>query len=280
MEKKKKRVDLCLTIIFTIVSIVFLYPIFMVVMNSFKAKTYINSMEHLFKLPNEESYVGFENYTLGFERINFASSFLNTVIVTVGSVAAIIVLCSMTAWYISRVYNKFTNLIYLLCVCSMIVPFQMIMFPLSKVSDMLKLNNPIAIIFVYLGFGAGLAVFMFTGFVKSIPIDIEEASMIDGCSPVSTFFRVVLPIMKPTYISVAILEAMWIWNDFLLPYLVFSKDYKTVPIAIQYLKGGYGSVDWGAMMAMLTVSIIPIVIFYLICQKYIIKGAIAGAVKG
>jgi len=215
------------------------------------------------------------------EKINFWGSFLNTLIITVGSVTVIILCTSMCAWYITRVNNKVTNGIYYLCLFSMIVPFQMVMFTLSKIANMLHLTNPVTIIVVYLGFGAGLAVFMFCGFVKSIPLEIEEAAMIDGCNPLQTYFQVVFPILKPTSITVAILQAMWIWNDYLLPYLVLdTKKYKTISIAIQYLKGGYGSIDMGAMMAMLVLAIIPIIVFYLACQKYIIKGVVAGAVKG
>ncbi|MCR5607593.1 MAG: carbohydrate ABC transporter permease [Lachnospiraceae bacterium] len=284
---KKQRVgdkisslNVFLGILMTLISVIYVIPIVLVVVNSFKSKVYINDKEHFFKLPTEESYIGFQNYLEGAEKIDIAHSFLNTVIITIGSVAAIVLFCSMTAWYISRVKNYFTHFLYMLFAISMIVPFQMVMYPLSKVADELNLNNPVSIILVYLGFGAGLAVFMFAGFVKSIPLEIEEAAMIDGCSPIATFFRVVLPIMKPTAITVSILQAMWIWNDYLLPYLVLKKDYKTIPIAIQYLKGGFGSVEWGHMMAMLTVSIIPIIVFYIVCQKYIIKGVVAGAVKG
>ena len=202
-------------------------------------------------------------------------------LITVGSGAVIILCTSMCAWYITRVHNKVNATIYMLCLFSMIVPFQMVMFTLSKLANMMHLSNPVGIILVYLGFGAGLAVFMFCGFVKSIPIEIEEAAMIDGCTPIQTFFQVVFPIMKPTAITVAILQAMWIWNDYLLPYLVLDiKKYKTIPIVIQYLKGGYGAVDWGTMMAMLVLAIVPIVVFYVACQKYIIEGVVAGAVKG
>ena len=225
--------------------------------------------------------IGMTNFVKGIEKTNFFAAFGNSVIITVGSVAVIIFCTSMCAWFITRVHNKFTMALYMLCLFSMIVPFQMVMFPLSKLANMMHLSNPIGIILVYLGFGAGLAVFMFCGFVKSIPLEIEEAAMIDGCTPIQTFFQVVFPIMKPTVITVAILQAMWIWNDYLLPYLVLDlKKYKTIPIVIQYLKGGYGAVDWGTMMAMLVLAIIPIIIFYGICQKYIIEGVVAGAVKG
>jgi len=232
-------------------------------------------MKSPFALPDERSFFGMTNFVKGIEKTNFFAAFGNSVIITVGSVAVIIFCTSMCAWFITRVHNKFTMALYMLCLFSMIVPFQMVMFPLSKLANMMHLSNPIGIILVYLGFGAGLAVFMFCGFVKSIPL------VIDGCTPIQTFFQVVFPIMKPTVITVAILQAMWIWNDYLLPYLVLDlKKYKTIPIVIQYLKGGYGAVDWGTMMAMLVLAIIPIIIFYGICQKYIIEGVVAGAVKG
>ena len=268
-----------LTVIFSLVSIVFISPIFIVLMNSFKQKSFINLQP--FSLPQSETFVKLENYARGIEQIGFFDAFKNSLIITVLSVAAIILCTSMCAWYIARVNSKSTNFLYMLCLFSMIVPFQMVMFTLSKIADMLGLTNPFGIVIVYLGFGAGLAVFMFVGFVKSIPLEIEEAAMIDGCNPIQTYFQVVLPILKPTCITVAILQAMWVWNDYLLPYLVLDiTEYKTIPIAIQYLKGGYGSVDWGAMMSMLVLAIIPIVIFYMACQKHIIKGVVAGAVKG
>ena len=226
-------------------------------------------------------FVGIDNYINGIEKTGFVQAFGWSLFITVFSVAAIILCTSMCAWYISRVKNKVTSTIYYLCLFSMIVPFQMVMFTLSKIANILHLSNPVGIIVVYLGFGAGLAVFMFTGFVKSIPLEIEEAAMIDGCTPLQTFFKVVMPILKPTCITVAILQAMWIWNDYLLPYLVLDiRKFKTIPIAVQYLKGGYGSVDMGAMMGVLVLSIIPIIVFYMACQKYIIEGVVAGAVKG
>lgn len=268
-----------LTLFFSLLTIFYMYPIFLVLINSFKKKGFI--MKSPFALPDGRSFFGLRNFISGIEKTNFFGALSNSVIITVGSVAAIILFTSMCAWYITRVQNQFTKSVYMLCLFSMIVPFQMVMFPLSKLANMMKLSNPIGIIFVYLGFGAGLAVFMFCGFVKSIPLEIEEAAMIDGCTPLQTFFQVVFPIMKPTVITVAILQAMWIWNDYLLPYLVLDlKKYKTVPIVIQYLKGGYGAVDWGTMMAMLVLAIIPIIIFYAACQKYIIEGVVAGAVKG
>ncbi len=267
------------TVILSIVSVVYVVPVLLVIMNSFKKKAYIS--RNPFNLPTGKMFVGFENYVSGINKIGFFSAFLNSLIITVGSVIVIILCCSMAGWYITRVNTIFTKVFYYLCVFSMIVPFQMVMYTLAKTSDALHLGNPWGIIVVYLGFGAGLAVFMFCGFAKSIPLEIEEAAMIDGCNPVQTYFQVVMPILKPTAISVAILEAMWIWNDYLLPSLVLDKTkYKTIPIAIQYLKGGYGSVDMGAMMAMLVLAILPIIIFYAFSQKYIIDGVVAGAVKG
>lgn len=268
-----------LTTVFSIISVVYVLPIFIVLINSFKRKAYIS--REPFKLPNSDTWVAIENYVRGIEKIKLIDAFWNSLFITVCSVLVILVCTSMCAWYIGRVKSAFTKIFYMLCAFSMIVPFQMVMFTLSKIANMLKCNNPIGIIFVYLGFGAGLAIFMFVGFVKSIPLEIEEAAMIDGCNPLQTFFGIVLPIMKPTCITVAILQAMWIWNDYLLPYLVLDlKTYKTIPMAIQYLKGGYGQIDMGAMMAMLVLAMIPIIAFYLVCQKYIIEGVIAGAVKG
>lgn len=279
MEKKKVKHGAFWTLLFSVISVLYVSPILIVLINSFKKKAYIN--KYPFRLPQGKSFVGLENYISGMEKIEFFKSFGYTLFITVGSVAVIVICTSMCAWYLSRVKNKVTSGIYYLCLFSMIVPFQMVMFTLSKIADTLHLGNPVGIILVYLGFGAGLAVFMFCGFVKAIPLEIEEAAMIDGCNPVQIFFRVVLPILKPTYISVSILQAMWIWNDYLLPSLVLDlRKYKTLSISIQYLKGGYGSVDMGAMMAMLVLAIIPIIIFYLICQRHIIEGVVAGAVKG
>lgn len=279
MNARKAKHGGLLTAIFTIISIFYVYPIALVLINSFKKKAYIS--RDPFAIPTGKMYVGIDNYINGIEKTGFIQAFGWSLFITVFSVVAIILCTSMCAWYISRVKNKVTSIIYYLCLFSMIVPFQMVMFTLSKIANILHLSNPVGIIIVYLGFGAGLAVFMFTGFVKSIPLEIEEAAMIDGCTPIQTFFQVVMPILKPTCITVAILQAMWIWNDYLLPYLVLDiKKYKTIPIAVQYLKGGYGSVDMGAMMGVLVLSIIPIIIFYLACQKYIIEGVVAGAVKG
>ena len=275
----KNRSGIFLTVLFTIISIGYVYPVVLVVVNSFKKKAYIS--KNPFSLPLAEMFSGIENYIRGVERTGFFQAFGWSLFITVGSVLVIVFCCSMAAWYVVRVRTLGTRLFYILCLFAMIVPFQMVMYPLSKLANLLHLNNPWGIIIVYLGFGAGLAVFMFTGFVKSIPIEIEEAAMIDGCSPIQTFFRVVLPVMKPMCITVAILQAMWIWNDYLLPYLVLDlKKYKTIPIAVQYLRGGYGSVDMGAMMGVLVLAIIPIVIFYILGQKYIIEGVVSGAVKG
>lgn len=277
--KRKKQLSLLGTCVFTILSLVYILPIFIVLFNSFKKKAFINLEP--FKLPTEKNFVGFENYQAAIDQYGLLDAVGWTVFITVGSVLVILVCTSMCAWYITRVQDRFTKTVYLLCVFSMVVPFQMVMFTLALVADRLKLNTPWGIIIVYLGFGAGLAVFMFCGFVKSIPLEIEEAALIDGCSPLRTFFSVVLPIMKPTYISVGILETMWIWNDFLLPYLVLDTNkYKTISIVIQYMKGSFGRVDMGAIMAALIMAVIPVIVFYLSRQKYIIKGVAAGAVKG
>lgn len=269
------------TLIYTVlitVGVAFLSPIFIIIVNSFKGKFYISDAP--FSFPDSETFAGFENYLSGLEKTGFLSAFGWSLFITVFSVLAIVLFTSMTAWYIVRVKNKFTSALYYIFVFSMIVPFQMVMFTMTKTAGELGLDTPWGIVVIYLGFGAGLAVFMFCGFLKSVPLEIEEAAMIDGCSPLQTFFSVVFPILKPTAITVAILNAMWIWNDYLLPYLLIGSEYKTIPIAVQYLRGGYGSVDMGALMAMLVLSIIPIIIFYLFCQKYIIKGIVAGAVKG
>lgn len=279
MNARKAKHGGLLTFIFTLISLVYVFPIVLVVINSFKKKAYISRKP--FAIPTDKMYVGLENYVNGIKKTGFVDAFWTSLFITVLSVAIIILCTSMCAWYISRVKNKFTTGLYFLCLFSMIVPFQMVMFTLSKLVDMLHLGNPLGIVVVYLGFGAGLSVFMFCGFVKSIPLEIEEAAMIDGCTPIQTFFRIVMPILKPTCITVAILQAMWIWNDYLLPYLVLDMTkYKTIPIAVQYLRGGYGSIDMGAMMGVLVLAIIPIIIFYLVCQKYIIEGVVAGAVKG
>ncbi len=276
---KRLKISNILTFAFlTALSFLFLIPIITVVANSFKDKFSISQTP--FVLPNSSTFVGVENYISGVNDTGFISAFFWSLFITVGSVAVIVLFTAMTAWYITRIKNRFNSVLYYLFVFSMIVPFQMVMFTMSKIANILSLDNPLGLILIYLGFGAGLSVFIFSGFVKSIPLSLEEAAIIDGCNRLQTFWHVVFPILKPTAITVAILNTMWIWNDYLLPYLVIGSDYKTIPIAVQYLKGGYGSVDMGAMMAMLVLSIVPVVIFYLACQKYIIKGVAAGAVKG
>ncbi len=266
--------------ILCILVVAFLAPILFVFMNSFKGKLYISNAP--FALPTEDTFAGLTNYINGVEKTNFFSAFGWSAFITVFSVLAILLFTSMTAYYLTRVNNGLTNVLYYMFVFSMIVPFQMVMFTMSKLANIFKLNNPVGMVLLYLGFGAGLAVFMFCGFIKGIPLEIEEAAMIDGCSPLQTFFKVVMPILKPTAITVSILNAMWIWNDYLLPYLVIglSTPYKTIPVAVQYLVGSYGAKDMGAMMALLVLSVIPIIVFYLACQKYIIEGVVAGAVKG
>lgn len=279
MEKIKKGPRLLILVLLVAAAILFLFPVFVILLNSFKGKLYISSDP--FAFINSESFVGVQNYLNGIVKTNFISSIAYSLFITIFSVAVIIIFTPMTAWYIARVKNKFTAVLYYLFVFSMIVPFQMVMFPMSKISDMMSLGNPIGIILIYLGFGSGLSVFMFVGFIKSVPVEIEESAMIDGCNPLQTFFIVVFPMIRPTAITVAILNTMWIWNDYLLPLLVLNSDYKTIPIAVQsVLTGSYGGREMGALMAMLVVSIIPIIVFYLTCQKYIIKGIAAGAVKG
>ncbi|MCI6094293.1 MAG: carbohydrate ABC transporter permease [Clostridium sp.] len=269
------------SIVLAIICIIYIMPILVVLMNSFKTNASVNT--DTFAFPNSETFVGFKNYIKGmtFGNYPFYKSVFFSFFITIVSTALILLCTSMAAWYIARVGSPICKIVYYLCIFSMVVPFQMVMFTLSRTADALHLNTPWTIPIIYLGFGAGLAVFMFVGFVKSIPIEIEEAATIDGCSPVRTFFSVVLPMMKPTMISVGILEIMWIWNDFLLPYLVLDRNlYMTIPIHIQYLKGSYGTVDLGATMALIVLGILPVIIFYLLCQKYIIKGVAAGAVKG
>ncbi len=256
----------------------FIFPVAVILINSFKAKFSISQSP--FTIPTGNDFVGLSNYTAGIRSTGFPSAFGWSLFITLFSIAAIIIFTSMCAWYIVRVKTAYTSVLYYALVFSMIVPFQMVMFTMSKTANVLHLDNPLGIILIYLGFGAGLSVFMFTGFIKTVPLGIEEAATIDGCSPFETFWLVVFPILKPTAITVAILNSMWIWNDYLLPYLVIGGDYRTIPIAVQYLKGGYGSVDMGALMAMLVLSVIPVIVFYLSSQKYIIKGVAAGAVKG
>ena len=278
MAYKKKLIDALFYLILIAVSVIFIAPVLIVLMNSFKGQFYISATP--FKLPDSETFVGLENYINGLRKTGFFSAFMYSLFITVASVAAIVFFTSMAAWYISRVRNAATKTLYYFFLFSMIVPFQMVMFSISKIANSLSLDNPIGIILIYLGFGAGLSVFLFSGFISGIPKEVEEAALIDGATPVQMYFLVVFPMMKPIAITVAILNAMWVWNDYLLPYLVIGNKYKTIPIAVQYLQGGYGSRDMGALMAMLVLSIIPVVVFYLLCQKYIIKGVAAGAVKG
>lgn len=280
-EMRKMKRGKWLTLIFSIITLVYISPIFIVLMNSFKANT--NVKTDTFAWPSGDMFVGWANYLKGFTFGNypFLKSVLFSFVITVLSTILILFCTSMAAWYIARVDSKICRVIYYLFVFSMIVPFQMVMFTLSKTADTLNLNTPWTIPIVYLGFGAGLAVFMFTGFIKGLPLEIEEAAAIDGCGPLRTFFVVIIPMLRPTLISVGILEIMWIWNDYLLPYLILDRtEYMTIPIHIQYLQGSYGSVDLGAIMALIIISIIPVILFYLTCQKYIIKGVAAGAVKG
>ena len=279
--QKEKFSKTLTTVLFTVLSIFYIFPVLMVLVNTFKKNTFVKT--DTFALPNAESWAGFDNIITGvtFGGYPFSSSVLYSIIITLLGTFLILLFTSMAAWYISRVDSTVCRIVYYGCVFSMVVPFQMVMFTLSKTADTLNLNTPLTIPVIYLGFGAGLAVFMFVGFIKGIPLDIEEAAAIDGCNPFRTYFSVVLPMMKPTMISVAILEIMWIWNDYLLPYLVLDiKKYRTIPIHIQYLKGSYGTVDLGATMALILLSIVPVIIFYLTCQKHIIKGVAAGAVKG
>ncbi len=278
--KANANLNMLLTVVFGIFSVIHIYPIVMILANSFKMERSITTSTAFF-LPTAETFAGFDNYVVALTSQGFLQSFFYSLFITVSSVALIIVCCSMCAWFITRVKSKFSTAMYMVCVFSMVVPFQMVMFSLSQIADRLKLNTPFNIAVIYLGFGAGLAVFMFCGFVKGIPLEIEEAATIDGCNAFQTFFKVVFPILKPTTISVAILQAMWVWNDYLLPTLVLDiKEYRTIPMLIQYFRGSYGRVEMGPMMASITLTIIPIVIFYLFSQKYIIEGVVAGAVKG
>lgn len=277
-EKTRKTV---MSIVLAVICVIYVLPVLTVIINSFKPNTAVKT--NTFALPFGDLWNGFDNYVTGmtFGGYPFWKSALFTVVITILSAALILLFCSMAAWYVARVNSLFCKIFYYLCVFSMVVPFQMVQFTLSKTADTLKLNTPWTIPIIYLGFGAGLAIFMFVGFAKSIPIEIEEAASIDGCGPLRTYFLVVLPMLKPTLISVGILEIMWVWNDYLLPYLVLDiNKYRTIPIHIQYLKGSYGTVDLGATMALIFLSIVPVIIFYLVCQKYIIKGVAAGAVKG
>ena len=279
MNRRKNAINGSLSFLMALLAALFIAPVIIVFINSFKTK--FNIISSPFSLPNAETYAGLENYINGISSSDILQAFLRSLFITIFAVIVLVICTSMAAWYIARVKSKFTKMMYYLFVFSMIVPFQMVMFTMTFTVTSLSLNNLIGIIFVYLGFGAGLSVFMMCGFVKSIPLEIEEAAMIDGCNPIQTFFMVVFPILKPTAITVAILNAMWIWNDYLLPYLILGTSNKTRPVAIQLaMQGAYGSVDWGGFMAMLVLAIIPIIIFYIACQKYIIKGVVAGAVKG
>lgn len=275
---KRKISDSALVILLSLLSAAFLMPIVVVLFNSFKGEFYI--ADSPFALPSADTFVGLSNYIAGVRKTDFLSAFGYSLFITVFSVAAIVLFTSMAAWYLVRKNNTLSRVLYLVLVFSMIVPFQMVMFTMSKVANALSLENPVGIILLYLGFGAGLSVFMFSGFIRGIPLAVEEAAEIDGCSPIATFFYVVFPLLKPISVTVAVLNAMWIWNDYLLPALVIGSKYKTIPVAVQYLQGGYGSRDMGALMAMLVLAIIPIVVFYALAQKSIIKGVIAGAVKG
>ena len=273
----EKQNNVLLTSLMVVVTILFVLPVLIILMNSFKGQFYIYSSP--FAFPDRNTYVGFENYLSGIRKIGFFKALGYSLWITVASVLTILIGTSMTAWYLNRWHTKLSKLLYYMFVFSMIVPFQMVMFTMSKVANVLMLENPIGIILIYLGFGAGLSVFLFSGFVKGIPLSLEEAAQIDGCGPVRLFFFIILPLLKPIATTVAVLNVMWIWNDYLLPYLVIGSKYKTIPVAVQYLQGGYGSKDMGALMAMLILAILPIVLFYAFSQKYIIKGVIAGAVK-
>ena len=281
LKTREDRRKMALTVVFTVICVIYVLPILIVLINSFKTNAAVNT--ETFALPNSDTFIGLQNYVKGmtFGSYPFIKAVFFSLFITVVSSGLILLCTSMAAWYVARVGSLFSKIVYYLCVFSMVVPFQMVMFTLSRTANKLHLDTPWTIPVIYLGFGAGLAVFMFAGFVKSIPLEIEEAAAIDGCGPVRTFFLVVLPMMKPTFISVGVLEIMWVWNDFLLPFLVLDiNDYRTIPIVVQYLKGSYGQVDMGATMALILLSILPVIVFYLCCQKHIIKGVAAGAVKG
>ena len=279
IENNKTVKNYLRMMVLILLTAIFIFPILLVLMNSFKSRLYVSTVP--FALPRGDMYVGLENYINGVSSSGFLLAFMRSVWITIAGVLLIVVATSMCAWYIARVKSKFCRILYYMFTFSMIVPFQMVMYTMTFVVNRMNFDNVFGILFVYLGFGAGLTVFMFTGFVKSIPLEVEEAATIDGCNPLQTYFRIVFPMLKPTAITVAILQAMWIWNDYLLPYLVLGSDHKTVPVAIQLaMQGAYGSTDYGGFMAMLVLNIIPIVIFYICSQKYIIRGVIAGAVKG
>ncbi len=279
-SKAKNALNMVFTVLFSVLAVLYVYPVFMILINSFKVETAINTST-VFQLPTANTFAGTANFVAAVVSQGFLQSFFYSAFITVTSVALILLCCSMCAWYITRINGPVSKAIYYLCVFSMVVPFQMVMFTLAQTADSLKLNTPYNICIIYLGFGAGLAVFMFCGFVKSIPLEIEEAATIDGCNPLQTYGLVVLPILKPTLISVAILQAMWVWNDYLLPTLVLDiRKYRTIPMLIQYFRGSFGRVEMGPMMACILLTILPIIVFYLACQKYIIEGVVAGAVKG
>ena len=279
-SKAKNALNMVFTVLFSVLAVLYVYPVFMILINSFKVETAINTST-VFQLPTANTFAGTANLVAAVVSQGFLQSFFYSLFITVSSVALILLCCSMCAWYITRINGPVSKAIYYLCVFSMVVPFQMVMFTLAQTADSLKLNTPYNICIIYLGFGAGLAVFMFCGFVKSIPLEIEEAATIDGCNPLQTYGLVVLPILKPTLISVAILQAMWVWNDYLLPTLVLDiRKYRTIPMLIQYFRGSFGRVEMGPMMACILLTILPIIVFYLACQKYIIEGVVAGAVKG
>ena len=279
-SKTKNALNMVFTVLFSVLAVLYIYPVFMILINSFKVETAI-STSTVFQLPTAETFAGAANFVAAVVSQGFLQSFFYTLFITLSSVALILLCCSMCAWYITRINGPVSKAIYYLCVFSMVVPFQMVMFTLAQTADSLNLNTPYNICIIYLGFGAGLAVFMFCGFVKSIPLEIEEAATIDGCNPLQTYGLIVLPILKPTLISVAILQAMWVWNDYLLPTLVLDiRKYRTISMLIQYFRGSYGRVEMGPMMACILLTILPIIVFYLFCQKYIIEGVVAGAVKG
>ena len=280
MEKKNTFLNIIFAILVAIVAVIYMYPIIMILLNSFKTESAI-STNTVFELPNAKSFIGLQNFVTAITKQGFLQSFFYSVFITVTSLIAILICCSMCAYFITRIRSKVSSVLYYLFVFSMVVPFQMVMFTLAQTADTLKLNTPYNIFVIYLGFGAGLAVFMFAGFMKSVPIEVEEAAMIDGCNPLQTFFLIVLPILKPTIVSVGILEAMWLWNDYLLPTLVLDiKKYRTIPMIIQYFRGSFGKVEMGPMMASIVLTVLPIVVVYVFAQKYIIKGMTSGAVKG